>query len=71
MAGSGDILRGHTETIILRILGEGDSYGYEIAKAIIEGQGGALTVESAPGEGTRFTALFPTGEGAGTDLTIS
>lgn len=49
----------------------GVGLGLPIAKAIIEGQGGALTVESAPGEGTRFTALFPTGEGAGTDLTIS
>ena len=39
MAHGGDILRGHTETIILRILSEGDSYGYEISKTIIDGGG--------------------------------
>jgi PadR family transcriptional regulator, regulatory protein PadR len=31
-----DILRGHTETIILRQLTDKDSYGYEINKAIQE-----------------------------------
>jgi len=31
-----DILRGHTETIILRHLLEKDSYGYEINKSIQE-----------------------------------
>ena len=29
-----DILRGHTETIILALLMQGDSYGYRINKAI-------------------------------------
>ena len=29
-----DLLRGHTETIILAILSKGDSYGYRINKAI-------------------------------------
>lgn len=53
MAGSGDILRGHTETIILRILGEGDSYGYEIAKAIIDGGEGVIDVKDA----TIYTAF--------------
>lgn len=46
----------------------GVGLGLPIAKAIIEGQGGALTVESAPGEGATFTMTFPT-EAA--DLTIS
>ena len=33
---SSDLLRGHTDTIVLRILMDGDSYGYEIYKKIIE-----------------------------------
>lgn len=38
---SSDLIRGHIDTIILRILSEGDNYGYEIIKAILrisEGQ---------------------------------
>jgi len=31
---SKDIIRGHTTTIVLNILSQGDSYGYEIAKTI-------------------------------------
>lgn len=53
MASSGDMLRGHTETIILRILGEGDSYGYEIAKKIIDGGEGVIDVKDA----TIYTAF--------------
>lgn len=34
MAIRSDILRGHIDAIILQILSEGDSYGYEISKAI-------------------------------------
>ena len=33
---SSDFLRGHIDTIILRVLTEGDNYGYEIIKAIFE-----------------------------------
>ncbi len=33
---SSDLLRGHTDTIILSILLRGDSYGYEIYKSILE-----------------------------------
>ncbi len=33
---STDLIRGHTVTIILNILRQGDSYGYEIYKKIIE-----------------------------------
>ena len=29
-----DLIRGHIDTIILRILKEGDNYGYEIIKAV-------------------------------------
>ncbi|OPJ64649.1 PadR family transcriptional regulator [Clostridium oryzae] len=31
---SSDLIRGHIDTIILRILLDGDNYGYEIIKAI-------------------------------------
>lgn len=31
-----DLLRGHTDTIVLSILLQGDNYGYEIRKTIIE-----------------------------------
>ena len=33
---STDLIRGHTNTIILNILRQGDSYGYEIYKKIID-----------------------------------
>ncbi len=36
MSITSDMLRGHTETIILKHLISGDSYGYEINKAIQE-----------------------------------
>lgn len=31
-----DLLRGHTDTMILKLLTEGDRYGYEIVKLIAE-----------------------------------
>jgi len=31
-----DLLRGHTDTMILRLLSEGDRYGYEITKLVFE-----------------------------------
>ncbi len=34
MAISKDLIRGHTDTIILNILNQGDSYGYQVAKSI-------------------------------------
>lgn len=37
----------------------GVGLGLPIAKAIVEGQGGSLSVESVPGEGTTFTMAFP------------
>lgn len=33
---SSDLLRGHTDTIILKLLLDGDKYGYEITKLILE-----------------------------------
>jgi len=50
---SGDILRGHTETIILNILSRGDSYGYEISKRIHESSEGLIDIKDA----TIYTAL--------------
>lgn len=32
---STDLIRGHTDTIILNILRQGDSYGYEIYKTVL------------------------------------
>lgn len=37
---SADLIRGHIDTIILRVLKDGDNYGYEIMKAISEGSSG-------------------------------
>lgn len=37
---SSDIIRGHIDTMILRLLREGDRYGYQIFKIIIERSGG-------------------------------
>jgi len=33
---SSDLLRGHTDTIILKLLEDGDKYGYEITKLVYE-----------------------------------
>ena len=33
---SSDLLRGHTDTIILKLLMKGDKYGYEITKLVYE-----------------------------------
>ena len=33
---SSDLLRGHTDSIILRLLSDGDKYGYQITKLIHE-----------------------------------
>lgn len=33
---SSDLLRGHTDTMILKLLGGGDKYGYEITKLVHE-----------------------------------
>ena len=53
MALSADILRGYTDTILLRCLAEGDSYGYQMIKQIGELSGGALQLK----EPTLYTAF--------------
>jgi PadR family transcriptional regulator PadR len=42
-----DLLRGHTETIVLGLLSRGDRYGFEIFKAIREATGGAYEIKEA------------------------
>lgn len=41
---SSDIMRGYNDTIILNLLLENDSYGYEISRNIQEKSGGAYTM---------------------------
>lgn len=42
-----DLLRGHTDTMILKILSECDRYGYEIVKLIAERSGGQYEIKEA------------------------
>lgn len=44
---SPDLLRGHTDTIILAVLLRGDSYGYEIYKNILERTGDKFELKEA------------------------
>ncbi|MGI5859867.1 MAG: PadR family transcriptional regulator [Tepidanaerobacteraceae bacterium] len=50
---STDLIRGHTDTIILNVLRQGDSYGYEIYKKIIELSGNQYELKEA----TLYTAF--------------
>jgi len=42
-----DLLRGHTETIVLAVLSRGESYGFEIFKTIRDATGGAHEIKEA------------------------
>src|SRR3978361_747307 len=42
-----DLLRGHTDTMILRLLTESDRYGYEIVKLIAERSQGEYELKEA------------------------
>jgi len=42
-----DLLRGHTDTIILRLLMDGDRYGYEMSKLVHERSGRAYELKEA------------------------
>lgn len=44
---SSDLLRGHTDTIILKLLIEGDKYGYEISKLIQARSNGEYELKEA------------------------
>jgi len=60
MALSNDLLRGYTDTIIMRRLEDGDSYGYRIGKDALTLSGGRFEMKEA----TLYTA-FRRMEGAG------
>lgn len=53
MSITADMIRGHTDTIILRQLIEKDSYGYEINKAVQEKTGNQYELKEA----TLYTAF--------------
>lgn len=53
MSITADLIRGHTETIILALLSRGDSYGYRINKAIRTATNGAYELKEA----TLYTAF--------------
>jgi PadR family transcriptional regulator, regulatory protein PadR len=44
---SSDLLRGHTDTMILRLLLDGDKYGYEITKLVYERSGKTYELKEA------------------------
>jgi len=44
---SSDLLRGHTDTMILKLLLEADQYGYEISKQIYARSGGEYELKEA------------------------
>ena len=50
---SADLIRGNIDTIILRVLKQGDNYGYEIMKAIAEGSSGEYILK----EPTLYSSL--------------
>ena len=53
MALSADLLRGYTDSIILRRLRDGESYGYRINREVSEMSGGAFELKEA----TLYTAF--------------
>jgi PadR family transcriptional regulator PadR len=44
---SSDLLRGHTDTMILKLLSDGDKYGYEITKLVYENSGHQYELKEA------------------------
>ncbi|MBS4219830.1 helix-turn-helix transcriptional regulator [Bacillus sp. FJAT-49711] len=50
---SSDLIRGHIDTIILRVLSEGDNYGYDIIKTIFEQSNGTFELK----EPSLYTSL--------------
>ena len=50
---SSDLIRGNIDAIILRVLCEGDNYGYEIIKAIARNSGGVYELK----EPSLYTSL--------------
>lgn len=50
---SSDLLRGHTDTMILKLLLSGDKYGYEISKLIVSNSNNEYELK----ESTMFSSL--------------
>jgi len=44
---SSDLIRGHTDTIVLKLLSEEDMYGYQIYKTIIDRSHGLYELKEA------------------------
>ena len=44
---SADLLRGHTDTVVLSVLLKGDNYGYEIHRTILDKLGGEYELKEA------------------------
>src|SRR5690625_3490125 len=44
---SSDLLRGHADTMILKLLLSGDKYGYEISKLIVKNSGNEYELKEA------------------------
>ncbi len=44
---SSDLIRGHIDTIILKLLTEGDRYGYEISKLVYSASNGEYELKEA------------------------
>ncbi len=42
---SSDVMRGYNDVIVLSVLAEGDSYGYEISRCIAERSGGRYPIK--------------------------
>lgn len=59
MANTSELLRGHTDTILLAHLAQGDSYGYRLNQAISKATAGALELKEA----TLYTAFRRLEEG--------
>lgn len=53
MSIAGDLIRGHTDAVILARLQRGDSYGYEISKTIVSLSAGRFELKEA----TLYTAF--------------
>lgn len=47
MANTSELLRGHTDTILLAQLNKGDSYGYQLSRSIAAASGGELELKEA------------------------
>ena len=60
MAITADLLRGYTDTVIMRQLAGADGYGYQISKEVLNASSGKLELKEA----TLYTA-FRRMEGAG------